>query len=530
MKLRFWVLPLAAACALLGVDAPIASAEQGPAVPTLNWQPCKQDTVVTCTTVAVPRDYDRPGGASVELFLAKSPATDQAHKVGSLFMNTGGPGAPAAGDAFITRGAQLYPALNARFDIIAMDPRGVGRSKPSIACNVDQEADGIYAKPFTTPATIDVHGLLTKDARYIDRCLKLNSDVLAYVSTANGARDMDLIRRALGERQITYFGFSYGSFLGTTYASMFPDNYRAMVLDGPVDADAYINHPLRNLDAQSTGFERALQRFLAACASDQVACRGFGGANPSDAYDQLLDRLDTTPAPAAGGRTLDGDEARVGTEAALYNKGSWPFLAQALVDLQHGNGDRMQRAADVFYKRNVDGSYDPFLDRYFTIGALEQDYPRNIDTYLQAGKRSFDEHEHFWWNNGYLELSYGLYPVRSEDVFDGPFRVPRSSPAPLVVATTYDPATPYDGALNLMRDLKNVRLLTMNGDGHTAYGGNSACIDTIVEAYVNDGTLPAPDTQCQQDVGFAAPQAQTRAPSAPVDGIRPRVKPSDDLR
>jgi hypothetical protein len=228
---------------------------------------------------------------------------------------------------------------------------------------------------------------------------------------------------------------------------------------------------------------------------------------------------------------VNGDVARAGTALALYNKASWPFLAQALVDLQHGNGDRMQRAADFFYRRNADGSYDPFLDRYFTIGALEQDYPRNINTYLEAGKRSFDEHKHFWWNNGYMELNYGLYPVRSEDVFDGPFRVPRSSPTPLVVATTYDPGTPYEGALNLVRDLKNARLLTMNGDGHTAYGGSSACIDSTVEAYVIDGTLPPPDTQCQQDVGFAAPQAQaqTRAPSAPVDGIRPQVGPSVPL-
>jgi hypothetical protein len=189
----------------------------------------------------------------------------------------------------------------------------------------------------------------------------------------------------------------------------------------------------------------------------------------------------------------------------------------------------MRRVADLLYGRHADGSFDPSNDRAFAITAVEQDYPRDLGTYLRAGRRSSEEHEHFWWNNGYRELHDGLYPVQSRDVFRGPFHVRGSSPTPLVVATTYDPATPYPGALNLVRDLGNARLLTMRGDGHTAYPGNSACIDRAVEAYLEDGTLPAPGTQCAQDVGFAAPQAQAQAPAAPapaalaaVAGIRPR--------
>jgi pimeloyl-ACP methyl ester carboxylesterase len=530
MKLRFSALAATVACAFLSAAAaPVASAEPGPAVPRLNWQACGQAVNVTCTAVAVPREYDRPGGASLQLFVAKSPATDQAHKIGSLLINFGGPGAPVA-DIVEALGADLLPGLNARFDIIAMDPRGVGQSQPSIDCKANQETEGVYSQPFPRPVKLDVAQLIAKDARYIDRCLALNRDVLPYVSTASVARDIDLIRRALGERQITYFGYSYGTFLGATYASLFPSSYRAMVLDGPVDADAYINDPLRNLSAQSSGFERALGRFLQACGRDQPACGGFGGAEPAAAYDQLLARLDTTPVPTADGRTVDGDDARAGTAQALYNKASWPFLGQALADLEHGDAERMQRAVDLFYGRSADGSYDPLYDRYFTIGALEQEYPRDVATYVLAGERSWDEHAHFWWNNGYPELNYGLYPVRSSDVFHGPFRTPRSSATPLVVATTYDPATPYDGALKLVRDLRRARLLTMRGDGHTAYGGNSACIDTAVEAYVNDGTLPPTGTQCPQDVGFAAPQPRTLAPAAVSGAIRPHVRPFAPLR
>jgi pimeloyl-ACP methyl ester carboxylesterase len=529
MKVRFCVLAATVACALVGSVTPIASAEQGPAVPTLDWQPCGQARNVTCTTVEVPRDYERPRGARLQLFVAKSPATEQAHKIGSLFINLGGPGAPAA-EIFQQSGADRFPALNARFDILAVDPRGVGQSQPSIDCKANQETDGIYSQPFITPDSLDVAAVIAKDARYIGRCLELNHDVLPHVSTANVARDMDLIRRALGERQITYFGFSYGTFLGATYASLFPDNYRSMVLDGPVDADAYINDPLSNLRAQTTAFERALGRFLQACAGDQAACQGFGGRDPWDAYDRLLARLDATPVPTPDGRAVDGDDARIGTVLALYNKASWPFLSQALADLEHGNGERMRRAADLFYGRDVDGFDQELFDRYFAITALEQDYPRDVDTYLQAGKQSWTEHEHFWWNSGYLELNYGLYPLRADDVFYGPFRAPPSSPTPLVVATTYDPATPYNGALNLVRDLGNARLLTMRGDGHTAYLGNSACIDAAVEAYVNDGTLPLPDTQCPQDVGFSAPQSRQLAPAPRVDAIRPHTSPPGPLR
>ena len=464
---------------------------------------------MTCTTAEVPRDYSNPGRRTISLFLAKSPATDPANKIGSLFINFGGPGGTAA-DRFEALGASYLPGLNKRYDIIAMDPRGVGQSSPSIDCKANQETQGIYSQPFTTPDNLDVGALIHKDRDYISQCIALNRQILPWVSTANVARDIDLLRRALGEDKITYFGYSYGTFLGATYASMFPHNYRRMVLDGPVDADSYINEPLDDLAEQSTGFERAIGHFFEACARDQAACRGFGGTDPRDVYDALVDQANATPLPAAGAdpRPVDGDDVLAATAIAIYNKGSWPFLAQALADASHGDGSRVRFAADLFYGRLDDGTYDPGGDRYFTITAVEQQYEKgNVRLYLKAGKRSWSEHEHTYWNNGYTELNYGLYPIHARDAFYGPFRVPGSSPTPLVVATTYDPATPYRGALNLVRDLGNARLITMRGDGHTAYDGNSACIDAAVEAYINDGVLPPAGTQCRQDVGFPAPTA-----------------------
>jgi pimeloyl-ACP methyl ester carboxylesterase len=517
----------AAACAFIGAIAPAAGARQGATPPTLNWQPCGTAPNITCATATVPLDYDQPHGQTIKLHVAKSPATDQAHKIGSLFINFGGPGAGAA-DRFERFGQAYRPGLNQRFDIIAMDPRGAGQSTPGIDCKANQETDGIYSQPITSPDNLDVRALIAKDQRYVKRCIQLNDGILAHVSTANVARDIDLLRQSVGEQKITYLGYSYGTFLGATYASMFPTHYRAMVLDGPVDANAYINDPMRDLSAQTSGFERALGRFMQACAADRNACSDFpeSGSDPWDAFDALIDKLDASPLPV-GTRTLDGDDVRTGAAAALYSKLNWPFLAKALADAEKGDGEKLKELAESFYGDNGDGTFDPAGDRYFTIGATEQRYPRDVSTYVSAGQRSWDQHEHFWWNNGYAELNYGLYPVHDRDAFDGPFKVSGSAVTPLVIGTTYDPATPYRGARNLVRTLGNARLLTMRGDGHTAYNASNspACINPAVEAYVTDGTLPAPGTQCRQVVGFTR-YPDTQAFAVPqITKLRPHVAP-----
>jgi pimeloyl-ACP methyl ester carboxylesterase len=516
--------PFLAACALLG-GAPAAYADHNHPPSGLQWQACGDAANVQCTTLRAPLDYDRPRGDSVKLFVARSPATDQANRIGTLFLNFGGPGGTMA-DIVESAGADLFPALNKRFDIIGMDPRGVGQSEPSIDCKVNQETQGIYSEPYTTPFNLDVRALIAKDSSYIRRCIQLNDGILAHVSTANVARDMDLLRGALGEQKLNYLGFSYGTFLGATYASLFPHGYRAMVLDGPVDATRYINDPMQDLSEQTSAFERALGRFFQACARDQVACEGFGGADPWDAFDQLVDQTAAHKLPAAGyapdPRPVGGDDVLAAALFPLYNKGLWPLLADALSRAQAGDGTVLRRLVDeFFYGGTPSTGYDPISDRYFTIGAGEQHYARDAGTYLRAGEQSWSQFDHFWFNNGYLELNYGLYPIHDRDAYDGPFTIASSAQTPLVVATTYDPATPYRGARRLVADLGNARLLTMRGDGHTAYGnGSPDCIDPAIETYVNTLALPAPGAQCTQDVPFAQPQGQKvqslAAPASPT--------------
>jgi pimeloyl-ACP methyl ester carboxylesterase len=501
------LLPAAAIVIGLLAGAPAATAKDK----SLNWEACGDAPNVQCAVLRAPLDYDKPRGDRIKLFVARSPATGE--RRGSLFLNFGGPGGTMA-DVIEALGADLFPALNEHFDLIGMDPRGVGQSEPSIDCNVNQETTGIYSEPFTTPFNLDVGDLIAKDKRYIRRCIALNDGILAHVSTANVARDMDLLRDKLGERRLNYLGFSYGTFLGATYASLFPHRYRAMVLDGPVDANRYINRPMKNLQEQSAGFERALGRFFQACAADQTACLDFGGSDPWNAYDELIDQANDTPLPADGytpdPRPVNGDDVLAAAVIPMYAKQLWPLLAQALSLAQAGDGTLIRALTDeFFYARDpATGTFDPGLDRYFTIGASEQRYSRDIGVYLEAGDDAWGQFEHFFWNTGYVELNYGLWPIHDRDAYDGPFRTSRSAPTALVVGTRYDPATPYRGALRLVRQLGDARLLTMRGDGHTAYGnGSPDCIDPAIEDYINTLALPAPGTKCQQEVPFAQPDA-----------------------
>src|SRR5262245_62175577 len=194
---------------LVGAPAAFARDEHGKGA---NFKPCGDAPNVQCAMIRAPLDYDKPLGRKIDLFCARSPATS-ADRRGVLFLNFGGPGGSIA-DFIEAFGADGFPALNEHFDLIGMDPRGVGQSQPSIDCKANQETQGIYSEPFQTPFNVDRQALIAKDTRYIARCIALNGDILAHVSTANVARDMDLVRDALNERKLNYLGFSYGTFLG----------------------------------------------------------------------------------------------------------------------------------------------------------------------------------------------------------------------------------------------------------------------------------------------------------------------------
>ena len=322
---------------------------------SLDWAPCGE-AGAECATASVPKDYDNPRLGTLDVAVAKSPATgDPAKKLGSLFFNFGGPGAFAAPyvEAY---GPELFPVLNERFDIIGLDPRGTDIAT-GLDCGVNQETEGVYSKPFVTPDTLDVNALLRKDTQYIGRCIQRNED-LQYLSTANVARDFNAVRQAVGDKKMSYLGFSYGTFLGATIQSLFPGKTRAVVLDGALDPDQYINDPLDSLDEQTAGFERAISRFMIACAAHQDLCP-FGGGDVKGTLDDLIEQADATPIPASNApdRPVDGDDIRAAVSQEMYSIYAWDELRDALVALEAGDGAGIRTIADGFFGRNEDGSF-----------------------------------------------------------------------------------------------------------------------------------------------------------------------------
>ena len=416
---------------------------------------------------------------------------------------------------------------------MALTRAALGEIEGAIDCAVDQEAEGVYSQPFTTPLNLNVGELIATDQRYIRRCLRRNPEILPYVSTANTARDMDEVRDALGERRLSYLGFSYGTFLGATYASLFPNNYRALVLDGALDADRYINEPLLSLREQTAGFERAIGRFLAACEGDQIACSGFGGDDPWTAFDELIERADRQPLPAAQGRPVEGDDIRAASAQASYAKQFGGDLGLALAEGERGDGTLLREWTE-HPRRDVGstGSYDPFLDRYFTIGALEQRYPRRVETYLDAGDHSWGLFDRiFWFNHGYTELAWGLYPVDPRGVFRWSVRgVP---PQPDRARGRHDATTrlrPTAAAVRLARAGReraaadDARRRPQPRTAATRRASTSA-----VDTYLEESVVPAEGTTCRQEVEFTAPPLQQAQPEAlmlaPRRPALPQVRP-----
>jgi len=426
-------------------------------------------------------------------------ALDSAHRIGSLFINYGGPGNPVLDWLHDGSGA-YWAGKNPRFDIVGFDPRGVGHTPGAIDCQAPGDEDGPAPPHFVTPQTLDRDALRRYAQHYVDACIANNSaDSFRYTSTGNTARDLDLLRAAVGDEKLTYLGFSYGTVLGATYASLFPQDYRALVLDGGMDPEAYLNRPGDNSLDQTAAFEAELDRFFQACAANQPSCSHFGGDDPARAFDSLVTEADVTPIPVAGANPtpVSGEDILAVVEQALYRKQDWRTLAAALAAASQGDATLVRSLSDA----NA-AEFAPSDDQFFSLQAVEQNWGSDIESFVQRGERSWEIFPHFWWNSGYSELALGLFPIHALGAFRGPFHVPPEAETVLVVGNIHDPATPYRGAQVLTETLENARLLTMNGDGHCSYGDNSPCINAAVEAYLTGGTLPAVGTECEQEVPF----------------------------
>ena len=452
----------------------------------LAWQPC--DNGFQCARLLVPFDYARPGGPRFSLPVIKLPATDPAHRVGDLVVNPGGPGGSGVQYALAARG-EFPSAVLARFNIVGFDPRGVGGSEPALSCMTGPELDTYLSTDEMPDNAAQLAAVVQQGKFYASRCEQNSRALLPYVGTQNAARDLDVLRAALGQSRLTYLGKSYGTYLGTWYAQLFPHRVRALVLDGAVDPDT----PGLQSDAvQAEGFQTAFGSFAAWCRARSGCPLGQDAAGQLEA---LIVRANSRPLSQelGTGQVASGALLLNGVAAALYSKSTWPDLKDALVNAFNGDGTVLVQLANLLLERNADGTYANLVDANTAISCVDRPWPRSLASWQAAASAAERAAPLFGASIVWGNLPCAYWPVPAAP----PAAIKAAGAAPiLVVGTTRDPATPYRWARALAADLSSGVLLGWNGDGHTAYGEGSSCVDTIVNAYLISLKVPRSGTLC----------------------------------
>ncbi|HJW21867.1 MAG TPA: alpha/beta hydrolase [Candidatus Limnocylindrales bacterium] len=452
-----------------------------PGPTSLTWRKGGVADLAETAALAVPLDYGNPSAGTITLIIARRRAADPSHRLGVLFVNPGGPGGPAVDLAGSSGLSTLIPqAVLDRFDVISWDPRGIGLSHGLTcpdAATLDQ-IESLDPDP-RTPSTIGAYR--TAFDAVASQCQAIARDVLPYLSEANSARDIDTIRAALGERTISYLGWSYGTYLGYLYATLFPTHLRAAVLDGAVDPT--IDLVQRDVD-QARGFERAFDHFLATCAA-ATACPFHGGGDPAAAYDALITTLERSPQ----GQVLDAGQAVTGTLAFLYGR-DYPGLATALAEAEQGDGVRLRQVADDFFGSVSLGAYEATL-------CLDVPHATTTDAIAAALEQARKVAPRF----GPLVLLSDQYGCLDWPASAGPAPVagpPATLPPILIIASRWDPATPPWWADALAKALGSGIVVTRDGVGHTSSDVtvSSDCLRTAVVSYFEALRRPAAGTVC----------------------------------
>jgi pimeloyl-ACP methyl ester carboxylesterase len=487
---RSWLA--AAAILLAGCSSSSSVPNDLPSTPPayyaqhLAWHPC--DNGFQCARLLVPFDYARPGGPRFSLPVIRLPATDQARRVGDLVVNPGGPGGSGVQYALAAR-VEFPSAVRARFDVVGFDPRGVGGSEPAVSCMTGPELDKYLSTDELPDNAAQLAAVVRQGKFYASRCEQNSRALLPYVGTQNAARDLDVLRAALGQSRLTYLGKSYGTYLGAWYAQLFPHRVRALVLDGAVDPDTTA---LQADAVQAGGFQTAFGSFAAWCRARPGCPLGQNAAGQLEA---LIVRANSRPLSQqlGTGQVASGALLLNGVAAALYSKSTWPDLKDALVNAFNGDGTVLVQLANLLLERNADGTYANLVDANTAISCVDRPWPRSLASWQAAASAAERAAPLFGASIVWGNLPCAYWPVAAAP----PAAIKAAGAGPiLVVGTTRDPATPYRWARALAADLSSGVLLGWNGDGHTAYGEGSSCVDTIVNAYLISLKVPRSGTLC----------------------------------
>jgi pimeloyl-ACP methyl ester carboxylesterase len=463
--------------------------------PALVWKPCRDVPRLRCAKLAVPLDYSKPSGAKVDVAITMSPARQSKSRIGVLLVNPGGPG--ASGTKFVR---QLQRGLSStvldRFDVIGWDPRGVGDTGQIRCLGSTAAYDRFYAVDPDPDTPAELADLVRQTKEFATGCASRNStETLRNAGTANVVRDMESIRIALGERQLNFFGFSYGTLLGLRYADAYPTRVRAFALDGILSPTA---DTVERSEQQAAGFDRALTGFFGACSKGGCGWIRKGETAP-DGFDRLSASIDTKPLNVTRRgvtRQLGAGEFTTGVLAALYNRESgWPVLRQALSKADDGDGSAMLNLFDAYADRDRNG-YGNIADANAAVNCVDVVSPKGEAEYVKLADRLAVTSPRFGRLAGYSSIVCGFWSVPPT----GPASpvVAKGSKPILLIGTTRDPATPYVWAQAAQRSLDNGVLLTYDSDGHTAYLTGNSCIRRFVDDYLLTTTTPPTDATCER--------------------------------
>ncbi|MGY0018507.1 alpha/beta hydrolase [Streptomyces sp. YJ-C3] len=436
-----------------------------------------------CAVLKAPLDYAKPDGPTIGLALIRAEARGPgSERLGSLLFNFGGPG--GSGVDLLPAFAPQYAKLRERYDLVSFDPRGVSASE-GVRCRGDKATQAAESVDLTPDTAAEERAYL-KDAADFGRGCKKAGELLGHVSTVEAARDMDLMREALGDDELHYMGVSYGTELGGIYAHLFPHKVGRLVLDAVVDPTA---GRVGQAENQARGFQRALDNYFTS--------RGKDPKEGSREIAALLKRLDARPLPTAGGRELNESLATTGMAVTLYSKNSWQALTRALEDAEKGDGTALLELADSYNDRDATGHYGTASHSQRAISCLD-DKARPTTAQTKARLAAFRQispvfGEFMGWDTaGWCHD----WPVPGQ--WDDPDVSAPGAPPVLVVGNTGDPATPYEGARRMADELgKGVGVdLTWKGEGHGAYGSGSSCVDSTVNTYLLEGRIPRDGKVC----------------------------------
>jgi len=485
-----------------------ASGEEGPAAGKLEWKDCPAPSRAEgggsapsalpdggtwqCATMKAPRDWSKPQGDTIGIALIRARASgDAGGRIGSLVFNFGGPGGSGV-TALPSFGAD-YDRLRTRYDLVSFDPRGVGRSA-GVKCEDDRQLDAYFQQDMTPDDAAERTRFLDNVKEFNAACEKHSKRMLPYVRTTDAARDMDLMRQALGDDKLYYFGISYGTELGGVYAHLFPRNVGRAVLDAVVDPTQTSE---QGVLGQAKGFQLALDNYAEDCVSRTEDCPvGDTAQDVKDRIAGLLKSLDAKPLPGNFPRVLTQTAATNGIAQALYSKDFWEYLTEGLEQAYEGDGKVLMLLSDLMNGRSANGEYSNTTAANTAINCADdtsRSAPADVERRLPEFRAASPVFGDF--------LAWGMLSCTGWAVPGAAAHPDVSAPgaAPvLVIGNTGDPATPYEGARRMVDALgKGVGVeLTYKGQGHGAYDSKDTCVQATVNSYLLDGKVPAPGTVC----------------------------------